>query len=51
MIGSTYIIDQGNTLYVHMLPIKCILQQLDYIVANRILRREAFGPGQNFPRA
>lgn len=31
-----------------MFPVKSILQQFDNVVTNRILRRESFGPGEEF---
>ena len=47
-LEPTHIVDQSNTPHVEMFTVECILKELDYIIANGILSREAFRPCQDF---
>lgn len=49
-IAKTHVVYQRDTFDVHMLSVKCVLQQLYDIVAYSMLGSEAFGPCEDFPR-
>ena len=47
---KAHIIDKSNAFYMHMFPVKCILQQFDHVVPDGMLGGKAFGPRKNFAR-
>lgn len=40
----TYVVDKSDTLHMHVLPVKCILQEFNYIPTDGILGSEALRP-------
>lgn len=45
---GTYIVDEGNTLDVHVFSIERVLQEFDYVIAYGVFSREALCPCQDF---